>query len=96
MEALVDQIGQLWNDAISTIRGGITFLKAAAAFLQAINLSIVVIATQIGLELDVIDAGTSAALLAAGILSVLIYPPIALAFLGDESELEEVVEQEEL
>jgi len=69
---------------------------AGAAFLQSINLTIIVIAAQIGLQLDVIDVATSSALLAAGILSVLIYPPIALAFLGRERELEAVLGDEEL
>lgn len=69
---------------------------AGAGFLQAINLSIIVIAAQLGPELGVIDDSTSAALLAAGILSVVIYPPIALALFGREQALTAVIRDEDL
>jgi hypothetical protein len=41
-----------------------------------------VITARLGRELDVLDAATAAALITAGLLSVVIYPP-ALALLGD-------------
>ena len=45
------------------------------------SLSFIVAATQIGLELGLITKATSAALIAAGVLSVLIFPIIALTLL---------------
>jgi Kef-type K+ transport system membrane component KefB len=47
---------------------------AVAGLLQATSLPFIVAATAIGLELGVIDAATSAALIAAGLLSVVIFP----------------------
>ncbi len=52
-----------------------------AGFFQATSLSFIVAATQIGLELGLITKATSAALIAAGVLSVLIFPIIALTLL---------------
>ena len=57
---------------------------AAAGLLQATSLTFVVVAARLGLELDVFDEASGASLVAAGLLSVLIYPPIALWLLGDE------------
>lgn len=59
----------------------------SAGLLQATTLSMIVIAAQLGEELGTIDSGTSAVLLSAGILSVLIFPPIALRVLGLEQDL---------
>lgn len=56
----------------------------AAAFLQATSLTFVVVAARLGLELDVFDEAAGAALVAAGLLSVIVFPPVALALLGDE------------
>jgi Kef-type K+ transport system membrane component KefB len=60
----------------------------AAGLLQATSLPLIVTATQIGLILGTISPITAAALVAAGLLSVVIFPPIALALLrkGDTSE----------
>ena len=47
---------------------------AIAGLLQSTSLPFIVAATAIGLDLGVIDAATSAALIAAGLLSVVIFP----------------------
>ncbi|MBA2392303.1 MAG: cation:proton antiporter [Ktedonobacteraceae bacterium] len=52
-----------------------------AGLFQATSLSFIVAATQIGLELHLITTATSAALVAAGLLSVLIFPITALTLL---------------
>jgi Kef-type K+ transport system membrane component KefB len=53
----------------------------AAALLQATSLSFVVAATQIGRELGLLSGATAAALVAAGLLSVLLFPLAAAALL---------------
>ena len=53
-----------------------------AGLLQATSLTFIVAASQIGLELGLITKATSAALIAAGLLSVLIFPLMALTLLG--------------
>ncbi|GAC1390774.1 MAG: cation:proton antiporter [Ktedonobacteraceae bacterium] len=52
-----------------------------AGLLQATSLSFIVAASQIGLELHLLTKATGAALVAAGLLSVLIFPIIALTLL---------------
>ncbi len=52
-----------------------------AGLLQATSLSFIVAASQIGLELHLITKATGAALVAAGLLSVLLFPIIALTLL---------------
>jgi Kef-type K+ transport system membrane component KefB len=69
--------------------------NVAAGLLQSTTLSMVVIAAQVGVELGTIDAGTSAALLSAGILTVVIFPPIALHLLGREQDLHPGWEEDE-
>ena len=54
---------------------------AAAALLQATSLPFIVTATRIGESLGLIDAVTSAALVTAGLLSVLVFPALALSLL---------------
>jgi Kef-type K+ transport system membrane component KefB len=54
---------------------------AAAALLQATSLPFIVAATQIGLELGVVGTTNAAALVAAGLLSVLLFPAAALTVL---------------
>src|SRR5205085_8760199 len=54
---------------------------AAAALLQATSLPFIVAATSIGLALHVITAANAAALIAAGLLSVVLFPAIALLLL---------------
>lgn len=53
----------------------------AAGLLQATSLPFIVAATQIGMELGVLGQATGAALVAAGLLSVLIFPLAALTVL---------------
>ncbi len=55
----------------------------AAGLLQATSLTFVVVAARLGLELNVFDEASGAALVAAGLLSVIVFPPIALWLLGD-------------
>jgi Kef-type K+ transport system membrane component KefB len=52
-----------------------------AGLLQATSLSFIVAASQIGLELGLISKATGAALIAAGLLSVLLFPIMALTLL---------------
>lgn len=54
---------------------------AAAALLQATSLSFLVVAGEIGVQLDLIRPATYAALVAAGLLSVLLFPFTALRLL---------------
>jgi Kef-type K+ transport system membrane component KefB len=54
---------------------------AVAGILQATSLPFIVAATAIGLELGLIDAAESAALIGAGLLSVLVFPVAGLALL---------------
>jgi Kef-type K+ transport system membrane component KefB len=53
----------------------------AAALLQSTSLPFVVAASMIGIELGLLDAATGAGLVAAGLLSVLIFPLAALTVL---------------
>jgi Kef-type K+ transport system membrane component KefB len=55
--------------------------SVVAGLLQATSLSFIVAASQIGLELGLITKATGAALIAAGLLSILIFPIIALTIL---------------
>ncbi len=52
-----------------------------AVLLQSTSLPFIVAATAIGLELDAIDAATAAAMVAAGLLSVVLFPAAALTLL---------------
>ena len=54
---------------------------AAAALLQATSLPFIVAATAIGVNLGKISAATAAALIAAGLLSVLIFPAVSVGLL---------------
>jgi Kef-type K+ transport system membrane component KefB len=66
---------------------------AASALLQATSLSFLVVAGQIGVQLDLIRPATYAALVAAGLLSVLLFPLTALRLLRTaEREPREVPE----
>jgi Kef-type K+ transport system membrane component KefB len=55
-----------------------TRLTVAAALLQATSLPFIVAASMIGIELGLLDDATGAALIAAGLLSVLVFPLLAL------------------
>ena len=54
----------------------------AGALLQAASVGFLVVASQIGLEMRLITAANAAAVVAAGLLSVLLFPIGALAILG--------------
>jgi Kef-type K+ transport system membrane component KefB len=58
----------------------------AAALLQATSLPFIVTATSIGVALGVLAPATAAALVAAGLLSVLIFPLAALTLLRTVDE----------
>ena len=54
----------------------------AAGLLQATSLGFIVVAAQIGMELGMLTQGAGAALIAAGLLSVMILPLAAVTALG--------------
>lgn len=62
--------------------------RLGGSILQATNLTFIVVVAQIAAETGDLDGATTAALVAAGVLSVLIYPPIAVSLLPDTEELE--------
>jgi Kef-type K+ transport system membrane component KefB len=55
----------------------------AAGLLQATSLPFIVAATQIGQDLGVIDAATSAGFIAAGLVTVLVFPITALGLIRE-------------
>jgi len=57
-------------------------LCVASGFMQATSLTFIVVATTIGVETNHQRASTAAALVVAGLLSVVIYPPIALTLMA--------------
>lgn len=59
-------------------------LELSAGLLAATSLSFVIVATQIGLELDILSADTATALVGAGLVSVVIFPALALASIRDD------------
>jgi Kef-type K+ transport system membrane component KefB len=61
---------------------------AAAALLQATSLPFIVVATRLGVTLGLITAANGAALIAAGLLSVIVFPLVALALLKERSPRE--------
>jgi Kef-type K+ transport system membrane component KefB len=65
----------------------------AAALLQATSLSFLVVAGQIGVQLDLLRPAVYAALVAAGLLSVLLFPLTALTLLrGAGQKREDLLE----
>lgn len=58
----------------------------AAGLLQATSLTFIVIAAHLGTQLDVFDDATAAALVLAGLASVVLFPPLALTVLGMGAE----------
>jgi Kef-type K+ transport system membrane component KefB len=65
----------LYRSAVGGVRA------AVAGLLQATSLPFIVAATQIGLVLHKVTAANAAALVAAGLLSVLLFPLVALILL---------------
>jgi len=64
-----------------------------AGLLQATSLSFIVVAVQIGTSLGQITAATGAALIGAGLLSVVLFPLFALMLLGGREQREHGHEQ---
>lgn len=62
--------------------------SVAAGLLQATSLGSFVVAGQIGMELGLLSAATGAALIAAGLASVLLFPSAALVLLSGASRSE--------
>jgi len=56
---------------------------AAAGLLQATSLSFIVVATQIGLTLNIMYPATATALVGAGLITVMVFPALALALIGE-------------
>ncbi|WP_237719640.1 cation:proton antiporter [Salinibacterium sp. PAMC 21357] len=69
-------------------KGSSTRDRAALGLLGATGLPIIVAVTAIGLDSEYIDAGTAAALVGAGLLSVLLFPVIAMTLRGDAAQLQ--------
>jgi Kef-type K+ transport system membrane component KefB len=63
----------------------------AAGLLQATSLGFIVVASQIGMDLGLIAKGTAAAFVAAGLVSVLVFPLTALSLLRTETARQTVV-----
>lgn len=59
-----------------------------AGLLQATSLPFIVAASMIGVELGVLGQATGAALIGAGLLSVVVFPPVAATMLGRSDETE--------
>ena len=59
-----------------------------AGLLQATSLPFIVAASGIGMELGKLDEATGAALISAGLLSVLIFPALSLSILQRGSRVE--------
>ena len=59
----------------------------AAGFMQATSLTFIVVATVIGVETHHQRPSTATALVVAGLLSVVIYPPVALQLLKSATDV---------
>jgi uncharacterized membrane protein YfcA len=57
----------------------------AAGLMQATSLSFLVAAAQIGVELGKLDEAAAAGLVAGGVISVLVFPALALKILAREA-----------
>jgi Kef-type K+ transport system membrane component KefB len=64
-----------------------------AALMQATSLPFIVAATAIGLDLGVISAGNGAALIAAGLLSVVIFPAAAITLLKRDPKMRATIDR---
>jgi Kef-type K+ transport system membrane component KefB len=63
-----------------------TRMAIAAGLLQATSFSFVIVATQIGLQLHIMVQATATALVGAGLISVIAFPAIAFAMLGEQRQ----------
>lgn len=102
LKGLFDEPTALWRVpafllALLVIRGVPALLyvrslgrrsSAAAALLQATSLPFIVTAAAIGVEVGKLSSVTAAALVSAGLLSVLIFPAVALTLLRGERPVE--------
>jgi len=79
----------LYRPALGSIR-----YAAAVGLLQATSLPFIVAATTIGLQLHVIRPANAAALVAAGLLSVIIFPSLSLRLLRSSAEGPSMVPEE--
>jgi Kef-type K+ transport system membrane component KefB len=59
----------------------------AAGLLQATSLSFLVVASQIGTELGLLSRANAAAVIAAGLLSVVIFPVVALGLISPSARI---------
>ena len=66
-----------------------------AGLMQATSLTFIVVAAHLGAQLHKIDASSEAALITAGLLSVLLFPALALVVSGRSGEIEQLVLHEE-
>jgi hypothetical protein len=71
----------LYRSALGSIRD-----VAAAGLLQATSLPFIVAATTIGVQLHAIRPANAAALVAAGLFSVIIFPVVSLQLLRSSAE----------
>ena len=63
-----------------------------AGILQATSLPFIVAATQIGVQIDVVTNASAAALVAAGLLSVIVFPALGLVLLRHEQPAPQLVD----
>ena len=61
-------------------------MMLAAGLLQATSFSFIIVATQIGLQLRIMEQSTAAALIAAGLISVIAFPALAFRTLERRAE----------
>jgi len=66
---------------------------AVAALLQATSLPFIIAATSIGLDLDLITPANGAALIAAGLFSVLLFPAGALSLLKRDPKMKATIDE---
>jgi Kef-type K+ transport system membrane component KefB len=62
--------------------------RLAGSVVQATNLTFIVVVASLATQTGDLDSATAAALLASGVLSVILYPPIAVALFPNSDELE--------
>jgi Kef-type K+ transport system membrane component KefB len=70
-------------------------MLVSAALLQATSISFLVVVAEIGRELELLSEGSAAALIAAGLLSVVIFPITALTLLRREGKTRAVSQEPE-
>jgi len=74
--------------ALLSVRALGTRSSVATGLLQATSLPFIVAAVQIGIELDRISPVTGAAMISAGLLSVLVFPVVALTLLRRDAPVD--------